>query len=72
MVSRLPHTRASVFIDEFITYLETVDTVSANLFICGDFNHWLDDPNAASPIKLIEIMDSLNLVNTIAKATSVS
>ena len=45
-IYRPPSTSSSVFIDEFRLYLETIDMVSANIIIWGDFNLWLDDIEA--------------------------
>ena len=72
VVYRPPHTRAGLFIEEFQIYLESVDMVSANVFICGDFNIWVDDENNGSATEFIEMMNSLNLENKVNRATSVS
>lgn len=63
---------ASVFIEELRTYLETVDTVSANVFIYGDFNLWIDDLDVASTINFIEMMDTLNFTSMVDTVTPVS
>ena len=43
VVYRPPNLSARLFIDDFRRYLETLDMVSANVFICGDFNIKMDD-----------------------------
>ena len=58
------------FLEEFRMYLETVDTVSANVFICGDFNFWLDDIDSYGVSGFIEMMDILHFSNKVDKVTS--
>ncbi len=36
--TRATSAQRCVFIDDFRKYLETLDMVSANVYICGDFN----------------------------------
>ena len=43
VVYRPPNLSDRMFIDDFRKYLETLDMVSANVYICGDFSIWMDD-----------------------------
>ena len=72
VVYRPPHTRIGLFIEEFRLYLETVDTVSTNMFICGDLNFWVEDESNSNAIEFIEMMNTLNLENKVNSATSIS
>ena len=72
IIYRPPNTSVSVFIDEFQLYLETIDMVSANIIICGDFNLWLDDCEARYVPQFIETIATFNLVNIVNKPTSMS
>ena len=47
VVYRAPNLSIPIFIDEFRLYLETIDMVSANTFVCGDFNLWIDFQNSS-------------------------
>ena len=71
VVYRPPSTVTREFIDEFRLFLESVDMVSTNVLICGDFNLWIDDSDNASVIAFVEMMDSYNLVNKVHEATSI-
>lgn len=71
-IYRPPSTSSSVFIDEFRLYLETIDMVSANIIIWGDFNLWLDDIEARYVPHFIDTIATFNLVNIVDRPTSVS
>ena len=72
VVYRPPNSRKSLFIQEFRTYLETVDTVGANVLICGDFNLWIEASDDYYVSEFIEMMNSFNFVNKVIGATSIS
>ena len=72
VVYRPPNSRVSLFIQEFRTYLETVDTVGANVLICGDFNLWIEASDNYYVNEFIEMMNSFNFVNKVIEATSIS
>lgn len=69
VVHRPLDSRAEVFIDKFRTYLESVDMVSANVFISGNFNLLIENPENSSAMAFIE-MDSFNLINKVNESTS--
>lgn len=70
VVYRPPNTSVSRFIDEFRTYLETIDMVSANVIICGDFNLWVEDMEERYIPQFIDTMETFNLINMVDKPTS--
>lgn len=72
IIYRPPSTSCSLFIEEFQLYLETIDMVSANIIICGDFNLWLDDNEARYVAHFIDTIATFNLVNIVDRSTSVS
>lgn len=56
-----PNISARLFIDEFRLYLETVDMVSANVLICGDFNIWMEDQDNAHTRLFSDMIDTFNM-----------
>lgn len=70
VVYRPPNLSTSSFIEDFRLYLETIDMVSANLFVCGDLNLWVDDANDRYASEFLDMMDSFNLINMVKNATS--
>lgn len=50
--------RVISFNEKFRLYLETLNTVRANVFVCGDFNLWMDDPSDHNANDFLEIMES--------------
>ena len=61
VVYRPPNTRMNAFLDEFRLYLEEIDTVSASVFVCGDFNLWYEDLDDHNVNTFKEMMDHCNL-----------
>lgn len=70
IVYRPPNLSASSFIEDFRLYLETIDMVSANTFVFGDFNLWVDVPTDHYGVNFMELMESFNLINKVNSATS--
>ena len=71
VVYQPPESRVNTFIEELCLYLESVDMVNVNVFICGDFNIWLEDTGNSSVIAFTEMMYSFNFNNKVNEATSV-
>ena len=69
-VYRPPDTSVNAFLDEFRLYLESVNTVGSCVFVCGDFNFWVDDLRNVDARGFIEMMDLLGYLNCIDKVTS--
>ena len=40
---RSPSSDDVLFRDEFRIYLESLNLVGSEVFVCGDFNFWVDD-----------------------------
>ena len=40
---RSPSSDDVLFHDEFRIYLESLNLVGSEVFVCGDFNFWVDD-----------------------------
>ena len=70
VVYRPPNLSASSFIEDFRLFLETNEMVSFNVFVCGDFNLWIDNQEDNNVKFFLEIMDSFNLINKVNSATS--
>ena len=67
---RPPNVYSNVFFNDFRLYLESVDTVNANTFICGDFNFWLDDVENRDARDFKELMDMFQFENKVENVTS--
>ena len=63
---------ASVFFQEFSTFLETIVLCPEVLLVSGDFNFRLDDPSDADARKFMELMDTFGLLQHINTSTHVS
>lgn len=71
VIYRPPKLSMCNFIYELKTYLDTIDMVSSNVIICGDFNVWMDDLNARYVADFVDMVDSFNLVNVVNEPTSI-
>lgn len=71
VVYRPPSSSVSLFIEEFVLFLETIDMVSAMIIICGDFNLWFDDLDARYVRPFIDTMATFNLENCVDRPTSI-
>ena len=72
IVYRSPSSDRVLFRDEFRLYLESLNFVGSEVFVCGDFNFWVDDVENESEKYFIETMNLLgyeNRVNKIASST---
>ena len=65
VVYKPPNTRVNEFFEKFRLYLEEVDTVSASVFICGDFNFQFEDANDHNVYTFKEMMESLQFANKV-------
>ena len=70
VIYRPPGLSVRQFIDEFREYLDTLDMVSANILICGDFNIRVNNPGERYVTEFIDTMNSFNLINSVDKPTS--
>lgn len=71
VIYRPPNLSMYNFIYELKTYLDTIDMVSSNVIICGDFNVWMDDLNARYVTDFVDMIESFNLVNVVNEVTSI-
>lgn len=70
VVYRPPMTRINDFLVEFDSLLSTLDLITYNTVICGDFNLWMDDSSLPSVDRMNNLLASYNLKNNITTATS--
>ena len=75
VVYKNPMLSEALFRENFELYLESLDVVGSEVFICGDFNFWVDDvegesAKAKSAKKFIEEMNTLGYENKVNKITS--
>ena len=59
-----------MFLEEFRNYLEALDTVSARVFIFGDFNFWFEMSMDRSVTEFNEMMMTLQFRNWVDKVTT--
>ena len=59
IVYRSPSSDEVLFRDEFRLYLESLNLVGSEVFVCGDFNFWVDDVENESAKYFIETMNLL-------------
>ena len=69
IVYRSPSSDEILFHDEFRLYLESLNLVGS-VFVCGDFNFWVDDVENESAKYFIETMNLLGYENRVNKITS--
>ena len=65
-----PSSDEVLFRDEFRLYLESLNLVGSEVFVCGDFNFWVDDVENESAKYFIETMNLLGYENRMNKITS--
>ena len=70
IVYRSPSSNQALFHDEFRLYLESLNVVGSEVFVCGDFNFWVDDAENENAKAFIESMDILGYENRVNKITT--
>ena len=58
------------FWEEIHLLLSTLDNNTRKIYICGDFNFWVDDPNNSNARQFLEIMDCSNYINHVTAPTA--
>ena len=66
---RPPSTSRRSFIMEFSSFLESIDNFD-HLYICGDFNIWLDSSTDPITNEFKELIESYDLINGVPESTS--
>lgn len=57
VVYRPPSSCIGLFMNAFSALLELINMVSFKVFIVGDFNIWMDDPDDLDKIRFCELLD---------------
>ena len=70
IVYRSPSSNETHFCEEFRLYLESLNVVGSEVFVCGDFNFWVDDVEKENARNFIEDMNILGYENKVNKITS--
>ena len=70
VVYRSPSSNETLFRDEFRLYLESLNVVGSEVFVCGDFNFWIDDAENNNAKCFIDEMNMLGYGNKVNSATS--
>ena len=70
IVYRSPSSNQALFHDEFRLYLESLNVVGSEVFVCGDFNFWVDDAENENAKVFMETMNILGYENRVNKITS--
>ena len=58
------------FREEIQHLLSTLDNNTRKIYICGDFNFWVEDPNNSNARQFLEIMDYSNYINHVTAPTA--
>ena len=70
VVYRPPSSSQRTFREEFQGLLNTLLNEPRKVYICGDFNQWIDDPNDRDAKLFLELMDGVNFLNNVNVPTS--
>ena len=70
VVYRPPDFSKATFTEEFQDLLNTLVNEPRKVYICGDFNLWLDDQEDRDAKCFLELMDSVNYTNKVMVPTS--
>ena len=70
LIHRPPNTKTQILLEEFEDYLESLDTVSARVFILGDFNFWYEANDNRSAVEFRELMGVFQLGIYLDKVTT--
>ena len=62
----------ATFITEFADYLESFVMCTESILICGDFNIHVDNPDDPDAGALMDLLDSMNLVQHVCSPTQLS
>ena len=72
VVYRPPNIRSSLFMNDFRLFLERVNTVESNTFICRDFDCWFDDPENHDANEFKDLMATFQFENKVEEVTSIT
>lgn len=70
IIYRPPSSSKPVFLEDYSKLTESIDCPFHSLFICGDFNLWMDDNNDPYVKRFKENLDIFNLANMVTIPTS--
>ena len=70
VVYRPPHLSKAMFLEEFSVLLDCFENEKSHVYICGDFNLWLEDYNDVNVKKLLDLMNNMNFINKVKVFTS--
>lgn len=62
----------ATFFTEFADYLESFVMCTEPIIICGDFNFHVDDPEDTNASTLMDLLNSMDLVQHVGSSTQVS
>ena len=70
VVYKPPPSNQITFREQLQDLLDTLVDETRKVYICGDFNQWVDDPNDRDATLFLELMDSFNFTNNVNAPTS--
>ncbi|MEL7520346.1 MAG: endonuclease/exonuclease/phosphatase family protein, partial [Cyanobacteria bacterium J06553_1] len=70
VVYKPPKSSESPFREQLQDLLDTMVDETRKVYICGDFNQWVEDPNSRNAVLFLELMDSFNFTNNVNTPTS--
>lgn len=70
VVYRPPSSSLPKFREEFQEVMNTLVGEQRKVYICGDFNHWVDDPTDNAAVQFLDLMDCMNFTNDVNVPTA--
>ena len=70
VVYRPPQLSKATFLEEFSVLLDCFENEKCHVYICGDFNLWLEDYRDTNVKKFLDLMNNMNFVNKVNVFTS--
>ena len=70
VVYRPPSSSHSRFREEFQEVMNTLVGEQRKVYICGDFNHWVEDSTDNDAVQFLDLMDCMNFTNDVNVPTA--
>lgn len=72
VVYRPPKQNISLYIEEFSSLIETMNSLSGKLLVIGDFNIHLDDSSNRSAQQFVSVIDAFGLAQDVSSRTHIN
>ena len=72
VVYRPPQLNIGIFLEDFAKFLDTLDMIAMKVYICGDFNIWMDAVEHRDTVSFCELLEAHRFLNNVQTVTTVS